>query len=84
MTSTKDDHSIEMLRAEIDLLLADREALLRVAGAAAKFVEKMNIAKLPISEIPLAEAISGCVNALPEETLREALLAVSASAGAQG
>ncbi|MBL8513940.1 MAG: hypothetical protein JNJ55_08100 [Betaproteobacteria bacterium] len=74
----KNDESpdVAMLRSEIEMLMADRERLLRIAGAAAKFVEKVNIAKLPVSAIPLAEAVAANVNALSEETLREALLTV--------
>jgi hypothetical protein len=65
-----------MLRSEIEMLVADRDRLLRVAGAAAKFVDKVNIAKLPVSAIPYAEALASSVNALSEESLREALLTV--------
>ena len=64
-----------MLRSEIEFMMSDRDALLRIAGAAAKFVEKVNIAKLPVSAIPLAEAISSSVNKLSEESLQEALQA---------
>ncbi|MBL8521091.1 MAG: hypothetical protein JNK75_10505 [Betaproteobacteria bacterium] len=67
---------VAMLRSEIEMLMADRERLLRAAGTAAKFVEKVNMAKLPVSAIPLAEAMASAVNALSEDTLREALLAV--------
>lgn len=65
-----------MLTNEIELLMADRQRLLMLAGAAAKFVEKVNIEKLPMSVVPLAEAIASSVNDLSEETLREALLSV--------
>jgi hypothetical protein len=67
---------VAMLRSEIEMLMADRERLLRVAGAAAKFVDRVNIAKLPVSAIPLAEAVAASVNALSEESLREALLTI--------
>ncbi|MEO8101566.1 MAG: hypothetical protein ABI790_03515 [Betaproteobacteria bacterium] len=76
MKKTNDMPEVEMLRSEIEILMADREKLLRVAGAAAKFVEKVNIARLPVSAIPLAEAVASNVNALSEDSLREALLAV--------
>lgn len=76
MKKTNDMPEVEMLRSEIEILMADREKLLRVAGAAAKFVEKVNIARLPVSAIPLAEAVAANVNALSEDSLREALLAV--------
>jgi hypothetical protein len=73
MKTAKEHPAIQMLRSEIEFMMSDREALLRVAGAAAKFVEKVNIAKLPVSAIPLAEAISSSVNRLSEESLQEAL-----------
>lgn len=76
MKKTNDMPEVEMLRSEIEMLMADREKLLRVAGAAAKFVEKVNIARLPVSAVPLAEAVASSVNALSEDSLREALLAV--------
>ncbi len=75
MKSPKEHPAIQMLRSEIEFMMSDREALLRIAGAAAKFVEKVNIAKLPVSAIPLAEAISSSVNKLSEESLQEALQA---------
>ena len=76
MKRTNDMPEVEMLRSEIEILMTDREKLLRVAGAAAKFVEKVNIARLPVSAISLAEAVAANVNALSEDSLREALLAV--------
>ncbi len=76
MNKTNDMTEAEMLRGEVEMLMAEREKLLRLAGATAKFVEKVNIARLPVSVIPLAEAIASSVNALTEDTLREALLTV--------
>jgi hypothetical protein len=76
MKKTNDMPEVEMLRSEIEMLMGDREKLLQVAGAAAKFVEKVNIARLPVSAIPLAEAMASSVNALSEDSLREALLAL--------
>ena len=75
MKIAKEHPAVQMLRSEIEFMMSDREALLRIAGAAAKFVENVNIAKLPVSAIPLAEAISSSVNKLSEESLQEALLA---------
>jgi len=76
MKTSKDHPAVEMLRSEIELMVSDREALLRVAGAAAKFVEKVNIAKLPVSVIASAEALASSVNALTEDSLKEALNAI--------
>ena len=76
MKTSRDHPAVEMLRSEIELMVSDRDALLRVAGAAAKFVEKVNIARLPVSAVPLAEALATSVNALSEDSLREALSAI--------
>jgi hypothetical protein len=76
MKSSKEHPAVEMLRSEIELMVSDREALLRVAGAAAKFVEKVNITRLPVSAIPLAEALASSVNALSEDSLKESLTAI--------
>jgi hypothetical protein len=73
MNTSKDHPAVQMLRSEIEIMMHDREALLRVAGAAAKFVEQLNIAKLPVSVVPLAEAMAANVNALSEDSLRDAL-----------
>ena len=75
-TGSTEMTEVSMLRSEIELLMADRQALLRLAGAAAKFVEKVNIEKLPLSAIPLADAVAESVNDLSEDTLREALLSI--------
>ena len=71
MKTAKEHPAVQMLRSEIEFMISDRDALLRIAGAAAKFVEKVNIAKLPVSAIPLAEAISSSVNQLSEESLHD-------------
>ena len=76
MKSSKEHPAVEMLRSEIELMVSDRDALLRIAGAAAKFVEKVNITKLPVSAIPLAEALASSVNALSEDSLKESLAAI--------
>ncbi len=76
MTKQTEHPAVAMLRSEIEMMMSDREALLRVAGAAAKFVEKVNIAKLPVSAIPHAEALASSVNALSEDSLKEALQSI--------
>lgn len=65
-----------MLGQEIEILLADREKLLRVAGAAAQFVAVLESEKLPKSVATEAEILAECVNALSEESLRDALAAI--------
>ncbi len=39
MTTQREHPAVAMLRSEIEMMMSDRDALLRVAGAAAKFVE---------------------------------------------
>lgn len=73
MNKPAEHPAVAMLRSEIEIMMSDREALLRVAGAAAKLVEILNIGRLPVSAIPFAEALSLGVNALSEDSLKEAL-----------
>ena len=40
MPHSEKDQEIEMLRAEVELLMRERDSLLRVAGAAAGFVAR--------------------------------------------
>jgi hypothetical protein len=77
MKTKSEINEVSMLRSEIELMVADRQALLKLAGAAAKFVDKADIAKLPMSVIPLAEALAQGLNGLSEDTLHEALQSVS-------
>ena len=66
-----------MLSKEIEILMTERGRLLRVAGAAAQFVAVMNAKKLPENVATEADILAESVNALPEDTLKDALVAVS-------
>lgn len=66
-----------MLSKEIELLMSERARLLRVAGAAAQFVAVMEGRSLPESVATEAEILAESVNALPEDTLKDALVAIS-------
>ena len=66
-----------MLSKEIEILMAERTRLLRVAGAAAQFVAVMESRNLPESVATEAEILAESVNALSEDTLRDALMAIS-------
>ena len=66
-----------MLSKEVEILMAERARLLRVAGAAAQFVAVMNARKLPENVATEADILAESVNALPEDTLKDALVAVS-------
>ncbi len=66
-----------MLSKEIDILMAERARLLRVAGAAAQFVAVMDSSRLPEKVATEADILAESVNALSEDTLRDALSAVA-------
>jgi hypothetical protein len=66
-----------MLSKELEILMAERGRLLKVAGAAAQFVAVLESAKLPPSVATEAEILAECVNALPEDTLKDALISIT-------
>ena len=66
-----------MLSKEVEILMAERARLLRVAGAAAQFVAVMNAKNLPENVATEADILAESVNALSEDTLRDALVAIS-------
>ena len=76
MTATEDTTSF-MLSSEIEILMAERAHLLRVAGAAAQFVAVMESRSLPQKVATEAEILAESVNALSEDTLRDALVAIT-------
>ncbi len=67
-----------MLRAEIEMLMNERQNLLRITGAAAVFVANLDSSVLPDEACNSASILSDTLNHLPEETLREALEKASA------
>ena len=71
-----------MLSKELDLLMAERSKLLRVAGAAAQFVAVMDSRNLPEKVATEAEILAESVNALPEDTLKDALVSISTTTAA--
>jgi hypothetical protein len=77
MTAPLSNTSTFMLGQELELLMTERARLLRVAGAAAQFVALMDSRKLPESVATEAEILAESVNALPEDTLKDALAAIS-------
>jgi hypothetical protein len=79
MTMVGENTGTFMLGKELDLLMAERAKLLRVAGAAAQFVALMESRKLPESVATEADLLAESVNALSEDTLRDALAAITRS-----
>ena len=66
-----------MLSKEIEILMAERAKLLRVAGAAAQFVAVMESRSLPEKVATEAEILAESVNSLAEDTLKDALVAIT-------
>jgi len=69
---------VEMLSKEIEMLMNERTRLLKVVGAAAVLVANTDVKKLPGTAMDAAEMLSETLNALPEETLKDALESVQA------
>ena len=72
------DQEISMLRAELEMLMSERQALLRITGAAAAFVAELDADVLPEETLEAAELLAEYINAAPEETMRDALEIVKA------
>ena len=68
----------ELLSQEIEILMAERDRLLKVVGAAAALVANTNASELPEEAMDAAELLSELLNSLPEETLQDALESVQA------
>jgi hypothetical protein len=77
MTASTENTGSFMLSKEIDLLMAERARLLRVAGAAAQFVAVMESRSLPEQVATEAELLAESVNELPEDTLKDALVSIT-------
>lgn len=69
---------VELLSKEIEMLMAERARLLKVVGAAAVLVANTDAGALPAGAMDAAEMLSETLNALPEETLKDALESVLA------
>lgn len=73
MATEQKPEDIQMLRAEIEMLMSERQSLLRATGAAAVFVANLDSESLPESTYAVADILAHTLNELPEDTLRDAL-----------
>ena len=73
MTSDHHAQEIQMLRAEIEMLMNERQSLLRATGAAAVFVANLDSESLPESTYAVADILAHALNQLSEDSLRDAL-----------
>jgi hypothetical protein len=78
MTMNKQEAA--MLREEVEMLMQERTRLLKVVGAAAVLVANTDPESLRDEAMDAAEMLSETLNALPEETLKDALESVQAEA----
>ena len=72
------DEEIVMLRRELEMLMGERQTLLRVVGSAAALVASLDSKRLPVGAVESADLVATSINALSEETLQDALNAVRA------
>ncbi len=72
------NQEVAMLREELEMLIQERARLLKVVGAAAVLVANTDPESLRDEAMDAAEMLSETLNALPEETLKDALESVQA------
>lgn len=72
------DDEIAMLRRELEMLMGERQTLLRVVGAAAALIACLDSKHLPVGAVEAADVVATSINCLPEETLQDALSSVHA------
>ncbi|MFJ5445364.1 hypothetical protein ACIKP9_03915 [Methylobacillus methanolivorans] len=78
MQSTINQDEINMLRAELEILMRERQSLLKVTGAAAGLIAELDSHDLPAGTEEAAELLASNINNLSEETLQDALNSVQA------
>lgn len=79
MQNTQHSNENNMLRAELELLMKERDTLLIIAGAATGLIAELDTNDLPIRTVEAADLLATTINQLSEETLQDALSAVHAS-----
>ncbi|MGB7501253.1 MAG: hypothetical protein WBM25_02540 [Azonexus sp.] len=70
------DQEIAMLRHEVEMLMAERQAILRVVGASAALIASLDSKQLPVGAVEAADMVATSLNELSEETLQDALSAI--------
>ncbi len=72
------DQEIAMLRRELEMLMGERQSLLRVVGASAVLIASLDSKRLPVGAVEAADQVATSINVLSEETLQDALGSVHA------
>jgi predicted nucleotidyltransferase component of viral defense system len=76
MTQPHRDEEVQMLRSEVEMLMTERQRLLRATGAAAVFVAHLDSQGLPEAAYESADILAHSLNELSEDTLKDALESV--------
>jgi len=76
--------NMNMLGHELDILMGERQILLKVVGATAALIAALDSRVLPASAVESADLVATALNTLPEETLSDALAAVRAEIEEEG
>jgi hypothetical protein len=79
MQNSINEEEIHMLRSEVEMLMKERQSLLKVAGAAAGLIAELDSHDLPQNTVEAADLLATSINTLAEETLQDALGAVRAA-----
>jgi hypothetical protein len=72
------DQEIALLREELEMLMRERQAILRVVGISAALIASLDSKRLPVGAVEAADMLATSINCLSEETLQDALAAVNA------
>ena len=72
------EQEIALLRSELEMLMSERQSILRVVGAATALIASLDSKRLPFGAVEAADMLATSINYLSEETLQDALDSVSA------
>lgn len=72
------EQEVALLRSELEMLMNERQAILRVVGSATALIASLDSKRLPVGAVEAADMVATSINQLSEETLQDALSAVHA------
>jgi hypothetical protein len=72
------DQEIRLLSRELEILMNERQSILRVVGASAALIASLDSKRLPLGAVEAADMVATSINGLSEETLQDALDSVHA------
>ncbi|MEN9481413.1 MAG: hypothetical protein RLZZ298_2808 [Pseudomonadota bacterium] len=72
------DKEITLLSRELEILMNERQSILRVVGASAALIASLDSKRLPLGAVEAADMVATSINDLSEETLQDALDSVHA------